>query len=150
MALTACGPDARPEEPCNGPSFNLVVRAEDVPLPSDTHINVHYGANQDGEPYQLGGRNKPQAVRCTEDASPGGANPSTDSEAGAAGATAASGNGDVWALRCLLYTQGPARLDVSARGYEPISNFPLSLTREHHCEVDKDVVLQPLLPDAGM
>jgi hypothetical protein len=56
----------------------------------------------------------------------------------------------VWALRCLLYTQGPARLDVTARGYEPVKNLPLSLTREHHCEVDKDVVLQPLLPDAGM
>lgn len=128
----------------------MVVRTENVPLPSDTHINVRYGANQDGEPYQLGGRNKPQAVRCSEDPSPGGAEPSVDAAGGAGGAADAVSSGDVWALRCLLYTQGPARLDVTARGYEPISNLMLSLTREHHCEVDKDVVLQPLLPDAGM
>lgn len=149
----ACGPDARPEEPCNGPSFNLVVRAEKGhPLPSDTRINVHYGANQDGEPYALGEKNNPQAVRCTEDTSPGGA-PSTETHqaaAGEGGAPSTNGSDEVWALRCLLYTQGPARLDVTATGYEPVDNLLLSLERKERCDVDFPVRLQPLKPDESM
>lgn len=150
-AFAACGPDARPEEPCNGPSFNLVVRAEkNLPLPEDTRINVRYGANPEGEPYALGENGSPQAVRCTEDSSPGGA-PSVDKQRDSAGAGGGdgSGGGGVWALRCLLYTQGPARLDVTASGYAPIDDRPLSLDRKHRCDVDVDVTLEPEKPDAG-
>lgn len=153
MTFAACGPDPRPEEPCNGPSFNLVVRTEKQPLPEDTRINVRYGANPEGEPYTLGEKGSPQAVRCTEDSSPGGA-PSDAGEAeggdGGSGGSGGGGPGGVWALRCLLYTQGPARLDVTASGYETIDDRALSLDRKHRCDVDVDITLEPQQLDAGM
>lgn len=149
MAFAGCGPDARPEEPCNGPSFNLVVRAEGQPLPPDTRLNVRYGANPDGEPYVLGKTNTPQAVRCTEDSSPGGA-PAVEAAASAAGTGGAGGEESaepssvVWALRCLLYTQGPANVDVTATGFETIKDRPLAPERKRRCEVDTEVVLEPV------
>lgn len=150
--FAACGPDRRPEEPCEGPSFNLLIKAETGPLPPDTRINVRYGGNPDGEPYQLGKPRTPQAVSCLEDTSPGGA-PSDDRASGvAAGAGGESAPDDtaVWRLRCALYTQGPARLDVTAKGYEPIKDTELSFEHQQHCEVDERFVLVPLKPDPGM
>ena len=131
--------------------------AEAGPLPADTLINVRYGGNPDGEPYQLGKPRTPQAVSCLEDTSPGGA-PSDDPARGALAGAGGAGAGGVsapdaaavWRLRCALYTQGPARLDVTAAGYEPIEDTELSFEHKQHCEVDEKFVLAPLKPDAGM
>jgi|GEM_PF-3746948 len=147
--FAACGPDHRPE-PCDGPSFNLFVRAESKqPLPADTRINVRYGGNPEGEPYVLGTQRTPQAVSCTEEATIGGAPAEAPAAGGGAGG---ADNGaeatDVLELRCGLYTQGPARLDVTATGYEPIKDEELSFGSERHCEVKKTFVLMPLAPDA--
>lgn len=146
-SFAACGPDHRPEEPCDGPSFNLVVRAESGPLPADTRINVRYGGNPDGEPYQLGKRRTPQAVACMEDTSQGGA-PSVEAAAGAGGtSTESSEDEEVWSLKCGLYTQGPARLDVTATGFEPIDDKALSFEQKKHCEVGYTVRLAKLVPE---
>jgi hypothetical protein len=129
----------------------LVVKAETGPLPADTRINVRYGGNPDGEPYELGKSRTPQAVSCLEDTTPGGAG-SEDTPTGDAGTGGANGNAPdlgVLYLRCGLYTQGPARLDVTATGYEPIKDEQLSF-EDKHCEVKKTFVLTPLKPDAGM
>ena len=134
----------------------MVVKTEmGLPLPDDTRINVRYGGNPEGEPYALGETRSPQAVSCSEDM--GGA-PSVDDAAhggqgGAAGASpdvAAPDSSAVTALRCGLYTQGPARLDVTATGYEPIDDQALSFERKKRCEVLIEVKLVPLKPDAGM
>ncbi len=145
--LAGCGPDKRPEEPCDGPSFNLVVTAEDGPLPADTRINVRSGSNQTGEAYELGQQARGQAVFCEED---------TDSPSAEGGASqgGASPTGDaatrqVSALRCRLYTQGPARLDATATGYQPIEDEPLSFDKKPYCQVAIDVRLERELPDAG-
>jgi hypothetical protein len=132
----------------------LVVRTESgEPLPADTWINVRYGGNQEGETYALGEPATPQAVFCHEDTSMGGASGAseTPTNAGAGGATveAPAPNGVV-ALRCRLYTQGPARLDVTATGYEPVADHALSLERKKRCEVDTSITLEPLKPDASM
>ena len=126
-----------------------------VPLPADTRINVRYGGNQEGEPYALGETTTPQAVFCVEDASMGGAPASDDNEraAGAAGTPPEPEPATpqrIVALRCRLYTQGPARLDVTASGFEPIDDRALSLERKKRCEVPIDITLAPLKPDAGM
>lgn len=145
MGLVACGPDDRPDTPCRGPSINLTLRAENGPLPADTRINVRYGGNREGEPYALGdGRG--QAVFCDEDDSAGGA---SGSETSVGGATAAEEVRPVWALRCRLFTQGPARLDATAQGYEPLVDEPLNLTNDERCEVPIDKVLQPLSIEPG-
>jgi hypothetical protein len=144
--LVGCGPDKRPEEPCDGPSFNLVVTAEDGPLPPDTRINVRSGSNQTGEAYELGQQARGQAVFCEEDTT------SPDAEGGASQGGAAATDAesrDVYALRCRLYTQGPARLEATATGYQAIEDEPLSFEKKPYCEVSVNVRLERELPDAG-
>ena len=152
----ACGPDPKPEEPCSGPSFNLVVRTAGAALPSDTRINVRYGGNREGEAYSLGDTRTPQAVFCTEDASAGGAptgGPQARPSAASSGEPDGAGNDDtaesVWALRCRLYTQGPARLDVTASGYEPVEDEALSLADKNRCRVEVEITLEPEQPKAN-
>jgi hypothetical protein len=116
----------------------LVVTAEGGPLPADTRINVRYGSNQKGEAYKLGQQASPQAVFCEED--------TTGASAGGAG----NAEGDeVQALRCRLYTQGPASLDATGTGYQPIKDEPLSFDKKPYCQVEIDVELERELPDAG-
>ena len=64
-------------------------------------------------------------------------------------ATVTEPPGGVQALRCRLYTQGPARLDVTATGYTSIEDQPLSLDTRKRCEIAVPVVLMPEKPDAG-
>ena len=53
----------------------------------------------------------------------------------------------MWKLKCGLYTQGPARLDVTATGYEPVEDKTLSFEDKDHCEIAVTVKLTPLQPD---
>lgn len=125
-----------------------MLTAENGPLPADTRINVRYGGNRDGEPYALGDTRTPQAVFCKElTAPPADVSPEVGA-AGAAGAGPTTPEG-VYTLRCRLFTQGPARLDVTAEGYESLENESLSFDDEERCEVEKPVELKRLL-DAGL
>jgi hypothetical protein len=148
----ACGPDPKPGPPCVGPTYNLVVKAAGGPLPPDTRLNVRYGGNNEGETYALGEPPMPQAVHCDEDTTTGGAPGALGAgggEAGLGGAgPQAAEDTEVWALRCRLYTQGPARIDVSASGYEPIDEEPLILDEKMRCQVPVEVELEVLM-DAG-
>jgi hypothetical protein len=149
-SFVACGPDRRPEEPCYGPSFNLLLTAEDGPLPADTRIKVRYGGDPEGELYELGKPRPPQAVSCHEDTNAGGAPSTTGNAVAGEGGTSSNEDLDVWKLRCGLYTQGAARLDATATGYEPIMGAQLSfLHDEENCEAPRAFVLVPLKPDAG-
>lgn len=143
-----------------------MVQADDAPLPPDTRINVLYGSNQEGEPYELGKPGRKQAVFCEEDTVQGGG-PSESAEpgpgamegggaggaAGSDGAAPAPSEGDastdVWALRCRLYTQGPARVDVTAEGYEPIKDRKLMFPEddEDRCDVKAVITLTPAVPE---
>jgi hypothetical protein len=129
-----------------------MLTAENAPLPEGTQINVRYGGNRDGEPYVLGQERRGPAVFCDEDYSEGGSASTEDDllEAGAGGASNRSRAGaQVWKLVCGLYTQGPARLDATAEGYEPIEDLALSLEDGQRCEVPIDVKLRRL-SDAGI
>jgi len=146
LAFTGCGPNPKPSEPCDGPTFNLLLKAAQGPLPPDTRLVVKYGGNNDGEPYALGETPSPQVVFCSEKtASEGGA---TASEGGAT-ASEDSGEtpneGGVYSLFCRLYTQGPARVDVTATGYEAIEERDLTLGKKR-CLVDVELELTPLPP----
>jgi hypothetical protein len=132
----------------------LVVQTEDdQPLPPDTRINVRYGGNHEGEAYALGEKPTQQAVFCTEETTPPtstGAAGASSSSGGAGGAPAEEPTGsEVWALSCRLYTQGPARVDVTATGYEPIEEHDLTLGEKLRCQVLRQVELKVLM-DAGM
>jgi hypothetical protein len=127
----------------------FVSTENDQPLPPDTRLNVRYGGNHDGEPYVLGASPRGQAVFCEEDPTPGGAPNDTDlAQAGQAGSPQGEGGAPgVWKLVCRLYTQGPARVDVSASGYEPIVEQDL-LVDDQRCRIRRDAVLKVML-DAG-
>lgn len=153
LGFAACGPDAKSGPPCDGPTYDLVVRvakAERAPLPADTRLNVRYGGNHEGEEYALGEKHTPQAVFCNEDTTQGGAGsePAASPNAGAGGQGSEPESG-VWALRCRLYTQGPARVDITADGYEPIEQQDLTLADDERCRVKKVVELKPAM-DAGL
>jgi hypothetical protein len=143
-SVAACGPGKRPPEGCDGPSYDLLVRAEDGTLPADTRLVVRYGSDQEGEPYALGQPGRKQAVFCEEDTEQGGAG---GARAERAEAKDGASRSEVWALRCRLYTQGPARVDVSATGYEPVKDRSLSFDDDDRCDVDALVVLSPLPPE---
>jgi len=153
LPFVACGPDPKPGPPCEGPTYNLVVQTENGhPLPPDTRLNVRYGGNHEGEAYALGENPTPQAVFCDEDTTPGGAPSvgSADGEpAGAGGADSVAPSEGVFSLHCRLYTQGPARVDVTATGYEPIEEQDLLLDEEERCRVERTVELKVLM-DAGI
>ena len=135
--FVACGPDAKPGPPCDGPTYNLVLRVANAPLPPDLRLNVRYGGNHEGEAYALGEKHTPQAVFCNEDTSEGGAgNDPAPSGGGQSSSEPAVAEADVWALRCRLYTQGPARIDVTATGYEPIEEHDLTLANDERCRVE--------------
>lgn len=124
-----------------------------LPLPADTRINVRYGGNPDGEPYALGETRTPQAVKCSE--STGGAPLVDEAALGGQGGAASTSNptpdeSAVLALHCSLYTQGPARLDVTSTGYEPIDDQALQFEPKTRCKVPIEVKLVPLKLDAGM
>jgi len=121
----------------------LTVRAHDAPLPEGTRINVRYGANQRGEAFVIGEPTTPQAVHCDEDTTPGGG-PSDSRDTGSSGAGGSPGTAEVWAVHCLLYTQGPARLDVDASGYQPIKDMALDIPKG--CELPIVATLEPLKP----
>jgi hypothetical protein len=142
VASAGCGPDKRPQQFCDGPSFNLVVTAEGGALPPDIRLNVHYGSNQEGEPYTLGQKTSGQSVFCEELRAAGDG-------AGGDGAESPSAESAVGALSCRLFTQGPAQLDVTATGYETIRGFPLSLAKDDRCQVEYEVELARQLADAG-
>ena len=146
--FSACGPDAKPGPPCDGPTYNLVITVEDAPLPTDLRLNVRYGGNHEGEGYALGEKHTPQAVFCNEETTRGGAGNEPAPSGGAGGSEAESSDTVVWALRCRLYTQGPARIDVTATGYESIEEQDLTLARDERCRVEKVVELK-LAMDAG-
>lgn len=136
-----------------------MLRAEQGPLPEGTQINVRYGGNQDGESYTLGHPRTPQAVFCDELSSTGGASSENQAEGAAAGAGGRGALGEtssgtaapepVDELRCRLYTQGPARLDVTAAGYVPIDDRGLTLDGPRRCQVLENIVLEREKPDAG-
>jgi hypothetical protein len=146
--FAACGPDAKPGPPCDGPTYNLVVRIENAPLPPDLRLNVRYGGNHEGEGYALGEKHTPQAVFCSEDTSQGGAGNEPTPSGGESNHEPEDAAASVWALRCRLYTQGPARIDVTATGYESIEEQDLTLADDERCRVEKIVELE-LLMDAG-
>lgn len=111
---------------------------------------MRYGGNPDGEPYELGKPRTPQAVSCHEDTTLGGASSAAAVAEGGQGGARSADDAAVLRLSCGLFTQGPARLDVTATGYEPIDDLALSFVGRNHCKVDEPVMLKPQKLDAGM
>jgi hypothetical protein len=153
----ACGPDARPQKPCGAdPDFTVLISAVDGPLPPSIKVIVTYGSGR--EEYVASSPARPEILFCDvtdEDGVPleGG----TDTSSGGAGAGGAATEGEgggpgarrkgaIDGLRCALWTQGPATIEIVAEGYP---NLVEDLKREEgSCSLTKELELAPEA-DAG-
>jgi hypothetical protein len=148
LLAPACGPDAKPPEPCDGPDFDVVIRAAHGELPSDTLIVLIYGSGR--EEYRLSENGTPEVLFCSpadtegEPLEAGAPDPAQGGASGASGASSTGGGGasaasGVASLRCELWTQGPATLEITGRGY-PDLREELKLQRET-CTVEAELEL---------
>jgi hypothetical protein len=146
----ACGPDARPKEPCGAEAdFTVLISAANGALPIGTRVTVTYGSGR--EEYVVGAPSRPEILFCDvldEEGVPiepgaggatgGSAGAGPEGEGGGFGVRSADG---IAGLRCALWTQGPATIEIVAEGYPEISE---DLRRgEGSCTLTKELVLAP-------
>lgn len=155
----ACGPDSRPPKPCGDePDFVVQISAVEGPLPASTKVIVTYGSGR--EEYAADAPTRPEILFCDvtdEDGVPieAGAQPgagtggagSVPSEGEGGSAGLANGSG-IAGLRCTLWTQGPATVEVVAEGY-PELREDLRREEDGTCTLTKELELLPE-PDAGI
>ena len=153
----ACGPDARPQKPCGTePDFTVLISAVDGPLPASTKVIVTYGSGR--EEYAANSPSHPEILFCDvtdEDGVPldGGTDPSSGGAGAGGAATEGDGGGPgarrkgaIEGLRCALWTQGPATIEIIAEGYPDRVE---DLKREEgSCSLTKELDLAPEA-DAG-
>lgn len=122
-ALIACSSDGAVEgEPCSKtvePSFRVELTAGDGELPSDTRVEVTYGAGTE--------------VYSPDDSTLAGKSVLCESWRGSTG---------VRAISCELWTSGAASLKVSATGYDAIDE-PLSAERDE-CGIKTTEIIRQL------
>jgi hypothetical protein len=150
----ACGPDSRPPKPCGTePDFTVLISAVDGPLPASTKVIVTYGSGR--EEYVTGTEARHEILFCDvtdEDGVPiepgaggAGGGGGTESE-GEGGSPAARRKGGIEGLRCQLWTQGPATIEILAEGYpDLIEDLKVE---EGFCSLSKELELAPEA-DAG-
>lgn len=151
LLFPACGPDPKPSAPCDGPDFDVLISSLEGPLPADTVVVLTYGSGT--EQYALSDPSTPEVLFCTpldsegqplEAGAPTAAQGGAASDGGLAGAGGSAGSGSldvVGSLRCTLWTQGPATLEVTASGYPDLKQ-ELKLQRGT-CTVEKSIELAP-------
>src|SRR5690606_25252325 len=119
------------------------------PLPSATKVTVTYGSGR--EEYVVGSPSSPEILFCDvldEDGVP--VEPGAGGASGGSGGAKGEGEGGgfgTWSedgiagLRCELWTQGPATIEIVAEGYPEIVE---DLRREEgSCTLTRELVLAP-------
>jgi hypothetical protein len=109
---TGCPDDPSVRDECDRqPDFFLTIRAEEGALPADLSLDIRYGGGE--ETLEWSRNLKGQIVFCDAIAPELGAGGS----AGGHGGSASRGYGS---LECELWTDGPATVTATAKGFEPI------------------------------
>ena len=138
-ALDACSNDDGTKKPCpTEPAFLLTLRAVPGPLPEDIELTVEFGGGS--ESYKLADPvHSQETVLCEIETEDAGTSAEGGVEAGAdAGASPAV------ALHCEVWSQGAAKVTVTATGYPSILKREIEATQDSsHCIRTKpvDVVL---------
>lgn len=105
---TGCPDDPSVRDECDRkPDFFLTVSAEDGTLPADLSLDIKYGGGD--ETLEWSRNLKGQIVFCAAVATEFGA-----------GAGGASESKSYSSLECELWTDGPATVTATAKGFEPI------------------------------
>jgi hypothetical protein len=120
--LQNCGPDTRQRDLCNEPhpDFVVVITPVGATLPADTRVRVLFGSSLI-EDYHLNQSNNSEVVFCHASSLDGGPLDTTEagagSDAGQADAAPDAAGVDsppVEALRCELWTDGGATIEISS------------------------------------
>ena len=151
--LGSCTTTPPEELDCSGkPDFDVIITALDAALPGDTVVRLAYGGGEDE--YRLASPGTPEVLFCSV-ADREGNSVDAGRLSGAAGRGSGGESGDggaastasAEALRCRLWTDGPAELSVETESYpnaEPLELMP----RSGACTVEKGLELVP--PDGGV
>jgi hypothetical protein len=151
LLLASCKKDdPLPPAGCNGPDFDVLIAALDVPLPADTVVRVKYAGGQ-MEEYRLADRETPQVLFCEptdREGNPpgsGGHGGHTAAAPSAGGEGGAASGGGVEAIRCTLWTDSSATLIVETSLF-PTVETELS-AKKGKCTVSAEILVGP--GDAG-
>jgi len=158
--LWSCGPDKRT---CLGgePSFKVVLKLMNRPLPADTVVHVTYAGSAEEEFRLADPKARHEVTFCQladENGTPVSGSAATatglDGAAGAAGAAGTAGaagvlgtdaSNAVISLYCELRTAGFTELEISGSGFTT-QNYELR-PRDDRCAVQREFTLDA--PDAG-
>lgn len=152
LLFLSCKDDpAEPADCGDTPDFIVVISALDAPLPLDTVVSVEYGGTGTEE-YRIPDVVDHKVLFCDPsdregnlvEAAAGGHGGETSGPGGQGGA---GGKHALEALRCELWTRGPATVTVATKAYP--APEPLSLeAKRGQCTVESEIVLQR--DDGGM
>lgn len=134
---------------CAGPDFDVIISASEGPLPPDTVILLEYAGGPPDQYSLVGDSMNHNVLFCVPSdregnppAATGGHGGNGASElAGLGGAGGEGSGGEVEAVRCTLWTDGPARLTVETSLY-PTTVVDLS-AKKGKCTVMDDIVIGP-------
>jgi hypothetical protein len=152
LLFWSCKDDpAEPEDCGDTPDFIVIVSALDAPLPLDTVVSVEYGGagmEQDRIPDDGDHR----VMWCDPSDREGNPVDAAGGQGGESGGTTGSGGQGgalggrphqvLEALRCELWTRGPATVSVATKAYPMPA--PLSLeAKRGQCTFESEIVLRP-------
>ncbi len=152
LLLSSCKDDPPQPTNCSGPDFDVVISAVEGPLPLDTNILLEYAGGPDEE-YMLSDSMDHRVLFCVPsdregnppDGTGGHAGNGVAGLAGIGGAGGEGPEGDVEAVRCTLWTDGPARLTIETSIYA--TEIVQLSAKKGKCTVTRDIVLG--LADGG-
>ena len=149
LLLSSCKDDPPQPADCAGPDFDVVISASEGPLPPDTSVLLEYGGGPDDEYKVVGDSMMHKVLFCApsdREGNPPGATGGTTGSGnagltGLGGAGGESSEGETEAIRCTLWTDGPARLTIETSVYATeVVQFS---GKKGTCTVMADVVLGP-------
>lgn len=125
-----CPDDPSKRDECSpGPDFLVTVRADHGSLPGDLKLAVEFGGGN--EELSIGGGTDGQIIFCDLLPFEVGDGGRSGDEGGASGTDVAS----YGALQCELWTEGPATVQITASGFEPL---------ERDLRIDEDECTTPV------
>jgi hypothetical protein len=140
LSLPGCPDDEPP--PCDGPTmaFKVLLVAVDGPLPEDTMLRVKHGSATGTEDFRLDADfPSSDVVFCCRSTRDGECTEAGDADGGPA---------PVEGMLCELWTDGAARVTVTASGY-PELDENLEARSSEGCLQTVDVTLKLESRDAG-
>jgi hypothetical protein len=150
LLFLSCKDDpAEPADCGDTPDFLVIVSALDAPLPLDTVVSVEYGGAgmeedripDDGDHRILWCDPSDREGNPVEAAGGHGGDDAASGSSGQGGAGGGRPKHVLEALRCELWTRGPATVTVATKAYPMPA--PLSLAAKRgQCTVESEIVLQ--------